>query len=495
MITFFHNYPTVNRTYKNGLTIFKNFLFLIPFFLSSCTHISIKNELIQSLKNQFSISSFPQVQNIAGNSFTEKNVNKVTFSIDSTGDFLFSPGDYSIPVMTYCMKSSSSSPAGHTYTISRIKGRLAPIIRELNLKAPKFFSSSDIQIVLWSLEAGLSYEEMTERSKKIIDLIIPQYRDKLKESVFSTFEQKWNNISDKSDGKLPSLSESMDNIDGQLGETGFRLKEMRDLRNKLREVGHNYEELRRLIDTSPSNKNGSKTPWSKISENIYLRFVTEGSFGNIGFLQIRVIPKPGRNINSDIPEKFSLDITSLIANPNDQMIQPLSFSPLMGIAGVMTTPQIAVNPRAAVLLLALTLIVYPMNWDDFFKLDDLLEGVNDKNVRSEIARGNEILRKEHDELEKPLKEAGVISGKDKKYSKEKNEVREYRKSGGIEKLQKDFEKIQGDSSKLDDGLDIKILPNGTKIVKRPEDRTIEVQPPKKSSNYPDQKIRIKVRYP
>jgi hypothetical protein len=177
------------------------------------------------------------------------------------------------------------------------------------------------------------------------------------------------------------------------------------------------------------------------------------------------------------------------------MIQPLSFSPLMGIAGVMTTPQIAVNPRAAVLLLALTLIVYPMNWDDFFKLDDLLEGVNDKNVRSEIARGNEILRKEHDELEKPLKEAGVISGKDKKYSKEKNEVREYRKSGGIEKLQKDFEKIQGDSSKFDDGLDIKILPNGTKIVKRPEDRTIEVQPPKKSSNYPDQKIRIKVRYP
>jgi hypothetical protein len=96
------------------------------------------------------------------------------------------------------------------------------------------------------------------------------------------------------------------------------------------------------------------------------------------------------------------------------------------MAGVVATSKIAANPRAAALLIALTLAAYPMTWDDFFKLEELLEDVHDKNVQNGIEKGKETLRKEHDELEKPLKEAGIISGKDKKHSQEKNETREYR---------------------------------------------------------------------
>jgi len=273
---------------------------------------------------------------------------------------------------------------------------------------------------------------------------------------------------------------------------------MRSFKAKLREVGNDYEELRRLIDTTLSKKKSTETPWSKISENIYARFVTEGSFGDIGFLQVRIIPETGRTINSESQKKYPLDIASLVADPNNSSVQPLSLTPLYGMAGVIATSRIAANPRATALLIALALTAYPMNWDDFFKLKEMFEDVQDKDVQKQIEKGKGTLRKEHDELEKPLKEAGIISGKTKNTSGEESDrVREYTKSGGLELLEKDFEKVQGDLSKSD-GFDLKTLPDGTKILKRPTGSksgpTLEVQPSKNDPRYHDDKIRVKVRY-
>jgi hypothetical protein len=384
------------------------------------------------------------------------------------------------------MKSSSSSPKGHAYTLDQIEGRLAPIIKKLNLKAPAHFSISDIQILHWSLLAGLSYKEMTKESQTIIDQIIPEHRNEFKESFLTSIEKKLDRLSELSNGKIPTLSD-LPYLEG-----------MRSFRDKLREVGNDYEELKDLIDISPLNKKGLETSWSKISENVYARFVTEGSFGDVGFLQVRVLSETGRTINSESQKHYLLDVVSLVANPNDPSVQPLSFTPLFGMAGVVATSQIAVNPRAAALLIALTLAVYPMNWDEFFKLKELLEDVRDKNVQKEIEKGKETLRKEHDELEKPLREAGIISGKDKKQSNEKDETREYRKPGGSGQLENDFEKIRGIPSNAD-GLDIRTLPDGTKIIKRPigskNGPTLEVQPSKNDPRYPDDSIRVKVRYP
>lgn len=441
--------------------------------------------MIQSLSHQFDTSAFPTTKSIQGPLYNEKDSNQTSFSINDSGTFLLSPGDYSIPVMTYCMKSSSSSPEGHSYTLDQIKGKLGPIIKKLNLKAHAHFSTSDIQILHWSLLAGLSYEEMTEASQKIIDRIVPEHRNNLKESFLSSMEKKFDRLSELSNDTTPTLSDIP------------YLEGMRTFRDKIREVGNNYEDLKSLVDITPRNKKESQPHWSKISENIFARFVTEGSFGDIGFLQVRVLPEAGRIINSESQKKYPLDVASLVANPSDPSVQPLSFTPLYGMAGVLATSQIAANPRASVLLIGLTLAVYPMNWDDFFKLEELLEDVHDKNIQKEIEKGKETLRKEHDELEKPLKEAGITSGKDKKHSKQKNETREYRKSGGLEQLNKDFDKMPGELSKAGDGTEIKVLPDGTTIVKSPSSNngpTLEIQPPKNNSKFPDEGIRVKVRY-
>jgi hypothetical protein len=237
---------------------------------------------------------------------------------------------------------------------------------------------------------------------------------------------------------------------------------------------------------------------------VYGRFITEGSFGEIGYLQVRVLStNSGREINSADDKQEVLDLVSLLANPNSNDIQPLSFSPLYGIAGTVTlTPALSRHPLAGALLLAAVLSAKYIDWDAFFDLQDLLQDTNDRDVKKEIDRGMQALSKEHDKLEKPLKEAGIISGKSKNTSDKKNgEVREYTKDGGEEQLQKDFDKLPGKSIKSKtDGVEYKAYPDGTRIVKapkktgeKPRDATLEVQPISHSGI--DSDIRIKVRYP
>ncbi len=97
-----------------------------------------------------------------------------------------------------------------------------------------------------------------------------------------------------------------------------------------------------------------------------------------------------------------------------------------------------------------------------------------------------------------LKKPELFLGKTKKTSKkEKNKVREYKKSGGREQLEKDFDKMPGESSRAKDGTETKNLPDGTTIIKSPGSNngpTLEIQPPPNNPKYPDPGIRVKVRY-
>jgi len=187
---------------------------------------------------------------------------------------------------------------------------------------------------------------------------------------------------------------------------------MREFRERLREFGYDYAQLSELIDTTTRSELRGDTPWSQISTNVYARFVTEESFGGIGYIQVRVLPyNSGREINSETNKQEVLDLVSLLANPNARDIQPLSFSPLFGFGGTVTlTPALSRHPLAAALLLAAVLSSRNVDWETFFDLQDLLQDTNDRDVQKEIERGMQALNKEHDKLEKPLKEAGIISG-------------------------------------------------------------------------------------
>jgi hypothetical protein len=108
------------------------------------------------------------------------------------------------------------------------------------------------------------------------------------------------------------------------------------------------------------------------------------------------------------------------------------------------------------------------------------------------------LKEAHDELEKELKEVGIISGKTKDTTKkEKNPTREYEKAGGDKELEEDFDKLPGIRIKPPDGIEYKVISNDSKAIKRLRDGdkppTLEIQPLKDSTKY-YYKLRVKVRY-
>jgi hypothetical protein len=494
----------------------KIFLLISLALLSSCaqlptSHDGAKDLVLQKVRpalekifdqenpiNPPEWSTYPIVQKLPGNPFVPRQTIRSFFTYNSDGRLLLAPGDYTFPVMTYCMKSSAASPAGHIYSLSQLTGKRAKIIRDLNLLAPAKYFSDEIQMVSWSLQNGLSYEELGKLGQEMVDSVIPHYKVDLRESILNQIEKKWNQISDSSLGTLPSFSESISTLEDNLGEIGKRIQEMRDYRDRLGEVGYDYARLSELIDTSSRSEASGDTAWSKISNNVYARFVTNGSFGEIGYVQVRVLASSlGREINSVSNKLEIFDIATLMTNPNDKSIQPLSFSPLYGFGGTITlTPALSRHPLAGALLLAAVLNAKDVDWDAFFDLQDLLQDLNDRDFQKEIERGMEALRKEHDILEKPLKEAGIISEKTKDTSKNKNgRVRNYEKEGGEKQRQKDFDKIEGEYSKAKDGTEKKVLPDGTSVVKRPDEDTIEVQAPKGDPRYPFKGTKVKVRYP
>src|SRR5204862_1911584 len=125
-------------------------------------------------------------------------------------------------------------------------------------------------------------------------------------------------------------------------------------REKLRLYGRNYREFSRVIHSkSQSTIQYKDTPWSRIAPSVYARFVTKGSYNEIGFVQVRFLDeKRVRQISSDEKSFFSLNVYSLIANPNDLSVQPLTFSPFLSTTGVLVIPSLLENPVAVAFLLA-----------------------------------------------------------------------------------------------------------------------------------------------
>ncbi len=306
-------------------------------------------------------------------------------------------------------------------------------------------------------------------------------------------------VIEHSDGLIPSLDQASDELLSELGEVGHAIAEMRSFRNLVRQNGDDYEALSSRIGLSKLDTPiQTQTSWSKISDQVYARFVTQGHFQEAGQLEIRVLPSPRNRIpNSFQTQKVLIDINSWVADPQNVSVQPLTFSAIVGSRGILLFPEF--TPLIAVSALGFILSAEYIDWESFFKLSHLLKNEADSRVRKLIDDGTIILKEEHDELEKPAKDAGVIDKKTKKYEESKNnDARQYEKPGGIKALQEDFDKFPGKVKKAQDGTELKKLPDGKTVVMRltPTDDsppTLEIQPQRVGNKVQD-RLRVKVRY-
>lgn len=511
-----------NMIYRLRSVLFTVFSVVISFLFISCSSISDRpdiNDLAVKaaikvaepiLEKAFyaqapivpnSSSRFSTVNELPGVAFAFSAKNNKTIAYDKDGRLTLAPGDYVIPVMTYCMNAAGISPEAHQYVLSRLSGSMAKVIREINLKAVPKFSPHDVQILSWSIQNGLKYEEMTARSRQIVDEVVPQFKKDLQKSFMEKFASDWDRIADKSEGLIPSLSEASDEFLGELGEVGAILIRMREFHQLIKKYGNDYVRLSGLIETIKNHgKPKDSTSWSRISDNVYARFLTRGSFQEIGQIQIRILPsKLIRKTSSTTLAKTPIDLTSWVADPMGAAIQPLSFSALYGFTGVLIIPELSENPLLLGALLGSVIGSRPIDWASFFDLKDLSQSIKDRDVRQLLHDGNSALSKAHDELEKPAREVGVIDRKTKLAKEHDEKARIYEKPGGEEELEKDFDKFPGEAtSSGKPGVEIKTLANGSKVIKRPRDNanelpTLEIQS-EKVGNKNNDRIRVKVRY-
>lgn len=433
--------------------------------------------ILPSTKNPFAIAD-----KLPGQEFKPDLKNQPKWGYSEEGEMLLSPGDYVFPVWTFCLNANAQSPAGHTYTLNKLSGSASKIVEQISLKAIFKYPVNDIQTLIWSLQAGLDYDEMTSKEQKIIDDIAIRFKFDLQKSFYKRIEEKWNHVSDKSQGVVPPFSDASDEFVTQMGSVGESIVEIRNLRNKILNAKGNYEILRRTIDTPRPQQNGV-AHWSKISDRIYARFVTQGSYQEAGQLQVRVISSKRQAANAGQQDVIALDMSGLIADSGSAGVQSLSLAPLVGVGGVAVMPTISSNPYTVAAVMAAILAAQVIDWDAFFALANKTVDLADQTVKELIKYGNAELSEVHDRIERPGKDYKVISGKDLDKQKSDKQTRQYNKKGDSKTLDEDFDKLPGEKSLTQDGKEVKTFENGDKVIKRPkikekERPTLEFQPEK-----------------
>ena len=103
---------------------------------------------------------YPIVKQLPGQLFDPRQYSGNQVNLRN-GVLTLSPGDYIVPLMTYCMQSAESSPTAHQYRLSKLSGKQASAIRDLNARLLSQFKLRDIQVLSWSIQNGIPYEEMS----------------------------------------------------------------------------------------------------------------------------------------------------------------------------------------------------------------------------------------------------------------------------------------------------------------------------------------------
>ncbi|MBW4590134.1 pre-toxin TG domain-containing protein [Aetokthonos hydrillicola Thurmond2011] len=326
---------------------------------------AIQGEVYKSLANTLGESApivssakavFPSAESLPGEPFNARNnavENAERLILLPDGSAVMAAGDYAIPLDVYCMKHHASSPNGHRYLLAPLQGKRAGVISALNARSVNYgVARSQLQVLSWNIQAGMKYEEMTPENRAIVDHLLPDYKKQLSRNFLEQVEATYNSVAPSVSGMPSSLNAALD----QLGDVGKVVRSFREVQATLRQHGNDYATLSGLLVSSNAGRtdNGyqqggeTNTPWSKISDRVYARVVTQGNYSSPARLQLRVLPanhradasfenpttmattKAGKSNAAVIKADSAvvrLNVTNLVADSQSTGIQPLSLSP------------------------------------------------------------------------------------------------------------------------------------------------------------------------
>lgn len=247
-------------------------------------------------------------------------------------------GDYAVSVMTYCMNVHAHAPHHNTFHLAPIRGKWADIVATLNGRVGERYPPRDVQVLSWSLQAGMKYQELSSRSRAIVDAVIPEYKPRLQQSFIEVLQARWSQLS----SRIPNVP-SFDQALGRLGDVGKAIQEVENTRNTLISNANDFDRISAEFANigKPREHDDGITPWSLIEPGVYARLRNKGTFLSTGVLQIRVtqqaavspmqVAANGRALDRVIADSGGTDvpIPSSAGAPTGD-VQPLGMTPRPG---------------------------------------------------------------------------------------------------------------------------------------------------------------------
>ncbi|MBS0380653.1 MAG: hypothetical protein JSS29_19395 [Proteobacteria bacterium] len=224
-------------------------------------------------------------------------------------------GDYSIPVIGYCTRSSAHFPGrGLAYKLAPLKGPQAPAMAALLVRgAVAQVPPGSLQSVAWFIQWGTPLDSMGAPAQALIHQLIPEFENSLKGDFLDKVQFTYDKF--KAVPGLPPLDSLLERT-----EEGQYIMSVRRARATLMDRTISAEEMpdrlyqptgdglpRVLPDANPP----AQSPWQQLRPGLYARFTFTGGFSSQNLFEFRITPDAVRPTAARHPGRGGLVPVSL----------------------------------------------------------------------------------------------------------------------------------------------------------------------------------------
>src|SRR5438105_599365 len=186
----------------------------------------VSKELIKQMGNEFDLgqplrlsaaSEYPTTATLPGRAFhpVSQGVVQTIFGHSHNGRVDLPPGDYAVTIFTYCMLAHVHPPMRNKFRLTPIQGKWADIASALFSRTAYTNDPGDVQVLVWSMLAGMKYQELSPKSQHLVDTVLPDFKGRLQQSFYEQLQRRWAQISANVPG-VPSFDQAL----GQMGDVG-----------------------------------------------------------------------------------------------------------------------------------------------------------------------------------------------------------------------------------------------------------------------------------
>ena len=232
---------------------------------------------------------YPTVERLPGEEFIP-----TTLPLASMDDATpIEPGDYEIPAYFYCAHVYTRNGSGYPYRLAKLQGKFAQALTQVYVRASKARTpTSDVQVLSWSLEAGVAYEDLGSQQRALVDHLIPEYRAQMQLGLTEKVMRDWNTWSSRL--PVPSFNNAL----AKMGDVGSYIQTLMRARQEIINKNYNYHALSSVFVIpydAPVPIEREKSAWSRIDDRIYMRVIAPKGALNDGVIQVRILDGHSRN--------------------------------------------------------------------------------------------------------------------------------------------------------------------------------------------------------